>query len=144
MSNTWILRIAGGLLALATITQGGVWLADGMIRRPLPTPPIEKETQDSIEFRLSDDGAVTASNYIRAYCRNLAAASKKTAEQIRNTNDDSMKVYKDFAAATEIARKEATKGLDARVAALIKSEPSREDWAKFHDEFVSAFERLGK
>lgn len=98
----------------------------------------------SIEFRLSDDGAATADKYIRAYCRNLAELSKRTAERIRSTSDGSMDIAKDWAASSETARKEASKGVDARVSAMIEAGTSREDCAKFQDEVTAAFERLGK
>lgn len=99
---------------------------------------------EAIEFRLSDDGDATASKYIRAYCRNLAELSKRTADSIRTTDEDSFAIASEWSKASETARKEASKGVDARVSAMIEAGTSREDCAKFQDQVTAAFERMGK
>ncbi len=106
-----------------------------------PTPDGKREV---IEFRSDDGGDATANKYIKTYCRNLATLAKVTAERVRTTTDGSYDVAKDWAAASETARKEASKGVDARVAALIQAGATRDECAKFIEQAAVEFERLGR
>ncbi len=124
--------VLGAMTGLITLSLGNPKT------QPTPAP------SDSIQFMVTDDGAATASKYIRAYSRNLATLAKSTADKIRTTNSGSMDICKEWAKASEVARIEASKGVDARVAALISSQASREDCAKFIEEAQSAFEKEGK
>jgi hypothetical protein len=128
------------LLIVSGIMGAGINLLSNQQTGPSPAPG----PTDKIQFTSTDTGADTASKYVRAYCRNLAVLARKTAERTRSTKDGSLDIAKDWQKASEVARIEASKGVDARVAELIKSGASREECAKFMDEVTTTFERLGK
>jgi len=135
--SKWLIGI--GVLMLAVV-MGGKYIS-----LPTPTPsPAPDGKRAVIEFRSDDGGDATANKYIRTYCRNLATLAKVTADRVRTTTDGSYDVAKDWAAASETARKEASKGVDARVSAMIQAGATREECAKFIEQAALEFERLGQ
>ena len=135
--NTWFIGV--GILMLVVV-MGGKYAG-----LPAPnTSPTPEGKRAVIEFRSDDGGDATANKYVRTYCRNLATLAKVTADRVRKTTDGSFDVAKDWAAASETARKEASKGVDARVSSLIQAGASREDCAKFIEDAAAEFERLGR
>lgn len=139
--NKMIFKLGAVLLTISMLLSGAS-VAHRKFSKP--SDEVAPGPTDAIEFKVSDDGDATGSKYIRAYCRNLAQLSRMTAQQIRTGTDDSLAIAKAYAAGSETARIQASKGVDARVTALFQATTEREDWAKFQDEMATAFERLGK
>lgn len=96
----------------------------------------EKQQQDKqsqpIEITVADDGYATANKFTRLYVRGLAKLIPEIVTRIRDTEDSSFDIAKAWAAASEAARIEATKGVNERVKALVADESmtraQKADW----------------
>jgi len=98
-----------------------------------------------IVIRDTDTGYETADKFLRLYARNLAKLVPVFAQRVRETEDESYDIAKDWAAATEAARKEATAGVNARVAALAADEQmTRQKKAEWIEDAGRAWAAIGR
>jgi hypothetical protein len=93
----------------------------------------------------TDGGYATADKYLRLYARNLSKLVPVFSKRIRETDDESYDIAKDWAAATEAARKEAGVGVNARVSVLAADEKmTRQQKADWLDDAGKAWAAIGK
>ena len=131
-------------MALAVISLALSLFPKSQTRPIDDVQPDDSETK-SIVFRADDSGETTAANFIRAYSRNLAPIARNMAAEIAKGEKDSMTLAKEWVAASQVAREEASKGVNARVAELVKqSETDRTIATRFLEEAAMEFERRGK
>jgi hypothetical protein len=132
--------IVGGLLIVVANSSGNIPGPN-----PGPDPPVVDPIENEpIKFLSTDGGDETTSKYFRAYARNLAALARKTRQRILETEDSSYDIAKAWAEASSLAAQDASKGVDARVAELVRTSESREESAAWMAEVIEELDRLGK
>ena len=105
----------------------------------------KQEQSQPIEITSADDGYATANKFTRLYVRGLAKLLPDIVARVRNTEDSSYDIAKAWAAASEAARIEATKGVNERVKALVADQSmTRQQKADWIAGAQKAWEEQGK
>lgn len=111
-------------------------------KSPSETSPVPDVTPDSVVIFETDSGSATAEKFFRLYAGYCAAAVDGIASKAESGEADSLAIAQEWQALTKAAREEASKGLDARVTALLKSSLTNKEKADWIRESKSGFLRV--